>query len=57
MSTYNFQSINNATISLGNGEQFNIKKLSVKIDGKLVIENKEIEMKIIDGVLIINSIN
>lgn len=55
MANFNIGSINNATISLGNGETMTVKNLSVKIDGKLLIENKEVSAKIENGVLIITS--
>lgn len=55
MSNFIIGAINNATISLGNGDKLSVKNLSVKIDGKLLIENKEVSAKIENGVLIINS--
>ena len=55
MSNFNFNGpVNNATISLGNGENITAN-LSVKVDGKVVIKKKEISAKIENGVLIINS--
>lgn len=55
MSNFNIGTINNATISLGNGENLNVKKLSVKIDGKLVIDEKEISVKVENGSMLITT--
>lgn len=53
MSIFNFNTINNANVSLGNGETVNVKKMSVKVDGKLVVTDKEISVKIENGTLVI----
>ncbi len=56
MSNFNIGSINGtATISLGNGENVNVKKLTIKIDGKIVETEKEVSMKIENNVLIITT--
>lgn len=46
---------NNATISLGNGENVNIKKMSITINGDVVVEEKEVSLEIKNGILLITT--
>ena len=55
MSEFNFNEMKNATISLSNNEKFNFKKLSISVNGKIVVKEKKVSTKIEDGVLIIET--
>lgn len=55
MSTFNINSVNNATISLGNGENVNIKKLSIEIDGNRICTERQVSAVIKNGILIIET--
>lgn len=55
MATFNFDTINNATISLGNGEVVNVKKLSLQINNVMIEENVKLTAIVKNGVLIITT--
>lgn len=57
MTKFNIGSIQSAivNISMGNGEEHEIGKLSVNIDGKDIVVDKKVNMKIENGVLLITT--
>lgn len=54
MSKFNIGSIQNATINLSNGEELNVQKLDVEINGKKVAKGVPVKAHIEKGVLIIS---
>lgn len=59
MSKFNIGSIQSANINInmGKGERYDIEKLSVNIDGKDVVVDKKVSMKVENGVLLITTEN